>query len=474
MTEVKQVLMLCYHYPPAVNGGVWRSLSFATTIGRSGWEPIVVTTDRFGRQYQPEGEKVVRTGELRFSPRLGRPSGGWANWTGAGVGVAGSVQMPGRRIGQDRRHQRRGAEIPQAGGPVAGGILHSLVDRWIMVPDARIRWTTCALPVARSLAGSPSVRVLYSTSPPASSHLLALKLKKETGKPWIMDMRDPWTIEPLNRMLEKRGVRFLRERRQEAKCIGNADLVIANTPEAAQRYREIYPDFHSKIVSITNGFDRAAIDRAASASRPGILGPEGDGNIVISHTGNFSRFSGETLLPEEILVALSRLHETGVIERGSFRVVFAGNVDGSAEERIRKAGLEGIVGLAGTVSHFDSLRIIAHSDALILYDRSPSARYYIRGKLYEYLGTGKWIIGIMPPGAGRDLLERSGHGIAVSPEDTNALTEAIADAVTSRRTASTGGRLDLSSYERSRLAVRLAEYLDGLAGGGPPSARNEG
>src|SRR5215216_2419595 len=46
--SVRRVLMLCYHYPPANNGGVERSHKFAGYLPVFGWETLVLTTNLHG------------------------------------------------------------------------------------------------------------------------------------------------------------------------------------------------------------------------------------------------------------------------------------------------------------------------------------------------------------------------------------------------------------------------------------------
>ena len=51
------------------------------------------------------------------------------------------------------------------------------------------------------------------------------------------------------------------------------------------------------------------------------------------------------------------------------------------------------------------------------------------GKLYEYLGTGRPILGLVPAGsqAKRAVLRDYGAGIAVAPKDTKAIADAIVE-----------------------------------------------
>ncbi|HEM47447.1 MAG TPA: hypothetical protein ENO23_10440, partial [Alphaproteobacteria bacterium] len=160
----RRVLMLCYHYPPANTGGVRRSVAFARRLPGRGWEPIVLTTGRFGGGPGAAGERVVRVSE---------PHGAMLS------------------------------RAPAEAGGKAGGLdslrraLVRWADRRLMIPDNKIRWAWRARREAREIVDGGGVDLIYATSPPHSTHLLALRTARRLGVPWVMDLRDPWTLEPI-------------------------------------------------------------------------------------------------------------------------------------------------------------------------------------------------------------------------------------------------------------------------------------
>jgi len=437
-----KVLMLCYNYSPMITGGVERSVKLAKYIPRFGWEPVILTTKRFGSEPGSFGETIVRTPEPRLglggSSRKGRKS----------------KKEPGPEIQSHRRGALRGL----------GRSLAGWAGRRVMIPDDKIRWALAAYMPARRLMRREGIDVIYSSSPPASAHLLGMWLKSYSGKPLILDLRDPWTFEPLNRYLNEDERRRDREMKLERQCFERADLIVINTPEAAERYGEIYPEFASKMQVITNGFDG---EELSLAERERVNGPlqEIDSSVfVISHTGSFSRHTDRDISPEPLLIALSELLKHGTLDPARHRVVFAGVTGPIFKSRIDQLGLADLVDLTGTVSHIDAMRIIKRSNLLLLYDRSERAEYYVRGKLYEYLGAGKRILGIIPPGAARRLLESSGFGIFALPGSSEDIARALAEALDARDDPVPAPGFDLGIYDRKRIAERMAEYLDRLTG----------
>ncbi|MGD1049406.1 MAG: glycosyltransferase, partial [Candidatus Krumholzibacteriaceae bacterium] len=314
--EPKRLLMLCYHFSPAVSGGVERSARFARYLPEHGWTPFVVTTNRWGT---PGGEdnRVLRVGEL-FRGRRRRAAGGGGTGTAAGPSPAAQA-----------RSARRAPFVRFA-------------EKWLLVPDKHVRWTAMALLPARGKLGRGGADAIYTTSPPASAHVLGLILKRLTGKPWIMDLRDPWTLEPLNWYLRAGGARLSLERRIERICFGGADAIIATTEEAALEYRELYPGCAGRIHWIPNGFDARELEAARSPVPPAAyLEGLGEGCFVISHLGTFCRYTDAPAFPKGFLDAVKMLAAQGILTSRTCRIVFAGGMNPETERLIARYDLGG-------------------------------------------------------------------------------------------------------------------------------------
>lgn len=422
--DPKRILMIAYHYPPANNGGVHRSAAFAHYLPSCGWEPHVLTTNLRGRD--PQAANVTYTGEP-------------ASWY--------------RRLKRRRSKQERST--------LASLTMRS-PNRWArkwMIPDVQIAWALFALLPALRLMRREQIDGLYSSSPPVSSHLLAWALKRLTGKPWLMDLRDPWTIEPMNEYLRQSGLRLQIERWLERRCMGAADRIILNTPQAGECYRALYPQWANKMRVIPNGYDAEEFAKAAQIEPPYVWGNIPTGAFVLSHVGAFHRRQSDDPTPHAFLDALKRLTERGVINEHKLRVIFAGSIHPRTVEKIRALGLERIITLPGTLPHLDALKLMQLSDALLFYDPDADGQTYVRGKLYEYLAARKPILGIVPDGASRDLIARSGRGLLAYPSDVDAVTSAL-EMLLAGHVSATPGDLDLSAYERFAQTQTLAALLN--------------
>lgn len=452
---MKGLLMICYHYPPANNGGVERSLKFVKYLPVYGWHPAVITTSKHGSAPTVGSEKVVYARELRS------------------------------RLYRRYFKQPFSKMVPQetnASSPGAKSLVRKLqravvdwIDKWLLIPDDQIRWVVFALWPSLRLSLRGEIDAIFTTSPPASAHLLGLALQKLTGKAWLMDLRDPWTVEPLNKHLSRSRLRLSVEKRLEHMCFTHADKVVLNTPEAAQRYEAMYPECANKMTTIPNGFDAEEMRRATLvADQPVPWREVQDKDFVISHVGAFLRRTDRDTTPYALLNALKDFLDHGGDKPSSARVIFAGDLSSETATRISELGLDDSIDTPGQISHFDAMRLIIRSDLLLVFDPSPQGETYVRGKIYEYVGAKKLILGILPVGASRTLLERYGRSLLVDPNDAVEIRRLLERAHLAQEMPELNPRFDVELYERKHLTGKLASCLDSMIDERKKRARKSG
>jgi glycosyltransferase involved in cell wall biosynthesis len=204
---------------------------------------------------------------------------------------------------------------------------------------------------------------------------------------------------------------------------------------------------------------------AACLDEPSAWQDTDEGVFVISHVGDFYRFQLGDRTPHPLLNALKALLDEGVIRPETCRIILAGKLSPATVRRIAELGLDSLLETVGVVSHFDSVRLMLISDLLLLFDPPGDGTTYVRSKLYEYLGSGKPILGIVPEGASRELLESSGHGLLASPDDPDSIKLIIKKAIEHRDMLTMRTSFDPLSYDRERLTGELSSLLDNLLDG---------
>jgi glycosyltransferase involved in cell wall biosynthesis len=187
--------------------------------------------------------------------------------------------------------------------------------------------------------------------------VLALILKWITKKPWVADLRDPWTFEPLNLLLKTVKWRLALERRLERMVFNRADAIILNTPEAEKSYRKLYPRFDHKMQTITNGFDADEIRETNDELGENNPWLKYDNLFLISHIGSFFRHTISGFTPDSMLDAFQKLVLYGGLSPQNCRIVLAGHVHWEIKRKIEEIGLTDIVELPGYLSHKDALKL---------------------------------------------------------------------------------------------------------------------
>ena len=112
-------------------------------------------------------------------------------------------------------------------------------------------WPAPAFAVAKEFWPREKPDVLFSTHPPMSAHLLARRLKRKFGVPWVADFRDPLVGNFVRTWIFNRATDPWFERM----IVRDADRIVLNTDQSLALYEQRYPELKSKLALLYNGFD---------------------------------------------------------------------------------------------------------------------------------------------------------------------------------------------------------------------------
>jgi glycosyltransferase involved in cell wall biosynthesis len=125
-----------------------------------------------------------------------------------------------------------------------------------------------------------------------------------------------------------------------------------------------------------------------------------------------------------------------------------------------------MVKLLGYRSHAESVNWVESADVLFLPLHTPTdggPALVVPGKTYEYLGSGRPILSMGPPGDMRNFVQATGSGFAIAGDDV----EGAAAALMKFHGAKAAGhslleqdRGAVARFERRELSERLAKELD--------------
>jgi len=356
---------------------------------------------------------------------------------------------------------------PEAPGAAAGqpavepGAIARGVDwasRWLQLPDLAVGWLPWAVSEACRAARRHGCRVIYSSAPPWTAHLVALLTKRLTGLPWVADFRDPWRANPF------RAIPFPSIDRADAwlerRVVLGADRVICNSEAVRDDFRGRFPvrdDRLDRFATIPNGFDPE--DFADLVPRRS-AGPD---RLVLTHAGVFyGRRS-----PEPIFRALRLLRDRGAGGRELLlQLVGPPEFEGRCLREIADShGVGDLVELTGRVDHRPALELMKGSDIQVLVGfNGPGSELQVPAKLFEYMGVGRSVLALAPGrGAMREILAQSRIDSEVcDPDDP----EAIAGAIARLAERPGGGRSEpaenpsLAQFHRRDQVRRIADLLD--------------
>ena len=440
---MNRVLMIAYFFPPLGGGGCQRTLKLARYLEPNGWASTVVTVkdpdywivDPTLLNEVPMTCEVLRAGGLT-SQRLLRLLGG-----------AGVERTQGDRNAGAFRALRR-------------------LQQMIAIPDGYRAWARAAGRVAGARLSRGSIDALWTTSSPESAHLAGLALKQRFGIPWVADFRDPWvgraTYAPPTAWHDRR------HRGLEESVITAADRVTVVSEAMAARFRERYPAAApEKFVVLPNGFDPDDWARAARLSSSDETKDDAAARrFVLLHAGQLAHRPTVATLLE----AARRLLEEKPARRDTVRLRFMGGNEGLDDVALARAGLAhapGIVEVVPSRPHLQALVAMKRADMLVLlgHGGAGDAQIYT-GKIYEYLTSGRPILGILDPGPAADLLRASGTTSVCRPGDVDAVLNAIRHPLDAFEGGKTTPDVPLpamaATWTRQAMAKDAAELLNSI------------
>ena len=119
--------------------------------------------------------------------------------------------------------------------------IERVVRKFLLPGEVGLTWSRKAAAAVLRLVSSQDRLAVFSTSPPVSSHLAALQLKRKLRIPWIADFRDP-IHRSGERVVSRSGVYSM----LESLLLREADSVIANTDALAESWSVRYPQHRAK------------------------------------------------------------------------------------------------------------------------------------------------------------------------------------------------------------------------------------
>lgn len=381
------VVVISYAFPPDNTSGAVRIGKFVQNLAfQHGWALDVVTPRRKTMSQQcaanrlsfPGTVSVIETRNFELFDLVAQLRN-----RGRKSGAAPEKNCHG---GAEEVRALRPDETPQRRRLV------SVLSDFLAVPDTRTGWIFWATRAAlRSIERSPKDTVLFSSGPPHSAHIAAAIAKYVTGRPWVVDLRDPWSSNAYNAVTSGPARRW--NEILEHTVLDYADAIICNTSAAREIVRRLFPRLpDNRIVAVPNGYDpEDFIDLVPQACWAPQTRP------VFMHAGSIY---GQRL-PYGLLEALGILNAANPL--ASPQLVFLGDWDSHvrsyAEQQIARLGISHLVVMKQSLPRLEALRAQAAADGLILLGDTATGGVQVPGKLFEYLRLQKPLVSLFASGS---------------------------------------------------------------------------
>ena len=390
---MKKVLIIAYYFPPMGMGGVQRVTKFVKYLPDFGWDPIVLTVKDVIYYAKDEilldevkGRTIIRTGSLDPNRIRWKLSRGYAS-------------------------QKTDPEGRRAKESFLEGLNRSITP-WLFIPDSKILWLPWAQRSIKKIIHSHQPDIIFTTSPPHSTHLLGRRLKRKIQLPWVADFRDGWLSEghdqapsPFHRLLNHWYCQ---------RVISSADRIVAVSEPTARFLASQANRSINDFTVLPNGYDRQDFPDENKETTSDVF--------TIGYCGALN----EILNPQNFLKAIHKVFQTDSGLKKKIQFVFTGSVANiNLNRMIDKLNLSDIFYHNGYQSHIRSIQYLLASDLLLLLLPDTSSQGLIPGKLFEYLASGKPILASVPDGETARLVLQHARGVVVPPDDVEGLAREI-------------------------------------------------
>jgi glycosyltransferase involved in cell wall biosynthesis len=268
----------------------------------------------------------------------------------------------------------------------------------------------------------------------------------------VADFRDGLLFEPIERDRIRRH-RSVGEhyRRVERAVAERAAAVVTVFPSLSAYFGDQYR--RDDAVTITNGFDPEDFEGLPPS---GLLDPTAC-NVV--HAGRFGGSdSGRDVGP--LCDALAQCAGEGATAGRELRLHLVGELTGRERRSFRPLVERGLVIEHRLQPRPRALAAMTEADALLLLT-APDRRGSAPGKLFEYLGAGRPILGLTAGSFAEEIIRDTRSGWTVDPTDRDGIAGLLRGLVRGDRASApfAPDRERVADYSRERLIARLDGVL---------------
>jgi hypothetical protein len=425
---MKNLLMISYPFPPNASAGAVRSERFARYLPQFGWAVDVVTIRPRKDMFEDRArlDSIEENVCVHFTQNLDP----WL-WL--------------RKMNSKDLVLR---------------YVRSALMRLFSFPDHMLLWVPFALRKAFEICKRKKIDVIYTTSPPHSTHIAGLLLSKWLRKPWVADFRDPWTLNAYREESLIDTLLLKAEKIMEKSVLRNASVILANT-RANQKNLLMAFSFldEKKVIHLPNGWEEFPSEVYRAEKK--------EGPLTIVHAGTFyPKFK-----PYGLLYALAAWHDgkrpPGIppLKKDDIKIVLLGSRDEETARIISELNISEFVEIRPWVALDEARRIMCQADLLwASLGTGKESSTFIPSKLFEYIAAKRPILGFFPEGEAERFIKQTGTGLVFTDNESSVVIRSIYETMCAKGTREPSwfkpDHKVINVYHITNVTVRLSLILE--------------
>jgi glycosyltransferase involved in cell wall biosynthesis len=435
------ILMIAYYYPPKGGGGVQRTLKFVKHLSNMGHNVHVLTVKEETSDIKDKSLEEINKNVMVYRTEIKE------------INTLKKLAKTGGKSGLVSNSSSNYLKIKRFTRNIAKKIVLDIYNIKY-VPDDKCGWISYAVNEGKKIIKNNQIDVIYTTSSPYSAHLIGYELTNETNIKWIADFRDPWAA---NQFVDFNYFVKKKHEKLEAKVVRKASRVLSVSEPIINDFISRYKnESKEKFIVIPNGYDE-----------------EDFLNLDLKQSDTNERFTivyngmiyGKRS-PEKILMAIDNLIKKNKIDKDKIEIKFQGQIGNEHIGTINnyEALYPKIVKHSGQVGHKESLIELCRANALLLIiDEGPGSEGIYTGKIFEYIRSGKIVLGIVPDGVAKDLIVETKTGYTAYPSRIDEIESIIHKAYLSFINGNIEFKPDnvkIAKFSRENLTKKLVEVTN--------------
>ncbi|MDP2559547.1 glycosyltransferase [Psychrobium sp. 1_MG-2023] len=415
--EDKSVLYVAFHYPPILgSSGMLRSLVFTRYLAHQGWDVRVLSVSLTAYEKWSQQQKDLVPSQVKVIRSFARDA-------------AKSFSFRGKYLS------------------------------WLALPDNWQSWIIGGVVSGLREIRRHKPKVIVSTYPIATAHIIAYILHRLTNVPWVIDLRDPMAqVDYPTNPIKKRIFQWI-----ERVAVKHGRCLVVTTEGTRKLYQARFPqcdDDFFKVIS--NGYDEEIFRSLAvppvkisNGGNDDAADPEQP--ITLLHSGVIYPSERD---PTHLFQAIATLKKQQKIDASELRIKLrAAGHCAEFKPLIKQLDIEDIITFSPIVPYKEALEEMFSVDGLLVL-QAANCNYQIPAKVYEYLKVQKPILGLMPQeGDTGQLLKGQNYPRVIPLDDTELIAQGLMAFINDIKTQNFNIPAAPAQLSRQYQAAKFCELL---------------